>query len=145
MSSLLSQVFHPEFIFNAGYHNVAKLINRRILTTTPGPVAMTQKITSWYFSILEKLSQLFFETQTLSVPRYALLPNTPVESMRNYLIGFADGSLDFSTSCIYLVSCDTRSLRSQTSLINTMSKLAENTKISKTAASIPDKEMYGLW
>ena len=26
-----------------------------------------------------------------------------------------------------------------------MLKLAENTKISKTAASIPDKEMHGLW
>ena len=26
-----------------------------------------------------------------------------------------------------------------------MSKLAENTKISKTDASIPDKEMHGLW
>ena len=36
-------------------------------------------------------------------------------------------------------------LRSQTSLINTMSKLAENAKISKRAASIPDKEMHGLW
>ena len=83
--------------------------------------------------------------QTLSVPRYALLPDTPIESMRNYLIGFADGSLDLSTSCIYLVSCDTRSQRSRTSLINTMSKLAENTKINKTAASIPTKEMHGLW
>ena len=109
MSSLLSQVFDPAFIFNAVYHNVAKLINRRILTTTPGPLAMTQKIPTWHFPILEKLSQLFFETQTLSVPRYALLPNTPIVSMRNYLIGFADGSLDFSISCIYLVSCNTRS------------------------------------
>ena len=97
MSSLLSQVFDPAFIFNAVYYNIAKLINRRILTTTPGPVAMTQKILNQYFPILEKLSQLFFETQTLSVPRYALLPDTPIASMRNYLIGFADGSLDFST------------------------------------------------
>ena len=62
MSSLLSQVFDPVFIFNTIYHNVAKLINRRILTTTPGPVAMTQKILTQHFPILEKLRQLIFET-----------------------------------------------------------------------------------
>ena len=144
MSSLLSQVFDPAFIFNAIYHNVAKLVNRRILTTNPKPLTMTQKVPECHFPILEKLSQLFFETQKLSVDRYALIPETPLATMKNYTIGCADGSLNFSTSCIYLASCDTRSLRSRTSLINTMSKLAENTKISKTAASIPDKEMREL-
>ena len=32
-----------------------------------------------------------------------------------------------------------------TSLINTMSKLVDNTRINQTEASIPDKEMQGLW
>ena len=106
---------------------------------------MTQKVSEFHFPILKKLSQLFFETQKLTTPRYALLPNTPVANMKNYLIGFADGSLNFSTSSIYLVSCDTQSERSRTSLINTMSKLVDNTKINQTEASIPDKEMHGLW
>ena len=97
MSSLLSQVFNPAFIFNAIYHNVAKLINRRILTSNPKPLTMTQKVTEFYFLILKKLSQLFFETQKLTIPRYALLPNTPVANMKNYIIGFADGLLNFST------------------------------------------------
>ena len=44
MSSLLSQVFDPAFIFNAIYHNVAKLINRRIITSNPKPLTMTQKV-----------------------------------------------------------------------------------------------------
>ena len=44
MSSLLRQVFDPAFIFNAIYHNVAKLVNRRILTTNPKPLTMTQKV-----------------------------------------------------------------------------------------------------
>ena len=69
----------------------------------------------------------------------------PMSNLKNYIIGFADGSLNFSTSCIYLVSCDTQSLRAQTSLINTMSKLVDNTKINQTEASIPDLEMHGLW
>ena len=103
MSSLLSQVFNPAFIFNAVYHNVAKLINRRILTSSPKPLAMTQKVPEFHFPVLRKLSQLFFETQKLTTPRYALLPNTSVANMKNYLIGFADGSLNFSTSSIYLV------------------------------------------
>ena len=112
MSSLLSQVFDPAFIFNAIYHNVAKLVNRRILTSNPKPIKMIQKVPSCHFPVLEKLSQLFFETQKLSTPRYALLPDTPMANIKNYLIGFADGSLNFSTSCIYLILCDTRSSRS---------------------------------
>ena len=100
MSSLLSQVFDPAFIFNAIYHNVAKLINRRLVTSNPKPLAMTQKVPEFHFPILKKLSQLFFETQKLSTPRYALLPNTPVANMKNYIIGFTDGSLHLSTSGI---------------------------------------------
>ena len=102
MSSLLSQVFDPAFIFNAIYYNVAKLINRRILTSNPKPLTMTQKIPRCHFPILEKLSQLFFETQKLSTNRYALLPKTPIASTKNYIIGFEGGSLNLSTSSIYL-------------------------------------------
>ena len=65
--------------------------------------------------------------------------------MKNYIIGFADGSLNFSTSSIYLMSCDTKSARSRTSIINTMSKLVYEIKINTNEASIPDIEMYGLW
>ena len=65
--------------------------------------------------------------------------------MKNYIIRFGDGSLNFSTSCIYLVSCDTKSTKSRISLINTTSKLVDDTKINQTEASIPDKEMHGLW
>merc|ERR1712002_1018686 len=71
--------------------------------------------------------------------------NTRLKDMRNFLIGFSDGSLSFSTSCIYLISCDANSDKYQTSLINTMSKLAEDTQINKTAELILDKEMHGLW
>ena len=65
--------------------------------------------------------------------------------MKNYIIGFADGLLNFYTSSIYPVFCDTKSERSRTSLISTMSKLVDNTKINQTEASILDKEMHGLW
>ena len=145
MSSLLSQVIDPAFIFKAVYHNVAKLVNRRILTTTPGTLTITQKVSIRHFPILEKLSQLFFETQKLSTPTYALLPDTPVANLKKYLIGFTEQSLNLSMSYIYLISCETRSSRPRTSLINTMSKLVEDTQINKTHAAIQDKEMHGLW
>ena len=65
--------------------------------------------------------------------------------MKNYLMGFSDGSLHFSTSCIYLVSCDANSDSCHTSLINTMSKLVEDTQIAKSEENTPGKEMHGLW
>ena len=98
---------------------------------------MTYKIKKEHFPLLEKLSQLFFKTQTLQVQRYILLPNTKVKDMKNYLLGFSDGSLNFSASCIYLVSYDTNS-----SLINTILKLADD---NKSEEFILDKEMHGLW
>ena len=49
MSSLFSQVFDPAFIFNTIYHNIAKLINGRILTSNPKPLTMTQKVPRCHF------------------------------------------------------------------------------------------------
>ena len=84
MSSLLSQVFDPAFIFNAIYHNVAKLVNRKILTSNPKPLTKTQRVPK---CILEKHSQLFFETQKLNIDRYALIPETLMASVKIYIIG----------------------------------------------------------
>ena len=64
--------------------------------------------------------------------------------MKNYLIGFSDGSKEFSTSCLYLVSWDTKSNRSHTSLLGTLSKLCEDTKFSKTDESVPVNETHGI-
>ena len=65
MSSMLSQVFDPSFIFNAVYHNVARLINRRIVKSVSKTMPMTYKIKKEHSPLLEELSQLFFETQML--------------------------------------------------------------------------------
>merc|ERR1712089_45796 len=64
--------------------------------------------------------------------------------MRNYLLGFSDGSLQFSTACIYLVSCDIITGKVHTSLITTSSKIAEDTIFAQSQESIPIKEMHGL-
>merc|ERR1712089_73008 len=106
ISSLLSQCFDPSFTFNAKYHNVARLINRRVLRSTNGTMPMNYKMKKEHCPLLNKLADLFFQVQSLSVPKHLLLPNTSLVNMRNYLLGFSDGSLQFSTACVYLVSCD---------------------------------------
>merc|ERR1711867_243116 len=68
ISSLLSQCFDPSFTFNSIYHNVARLINRRILKSTPGTMPMNYRIKKEHYPLLKKLAELFFQTQTLSVP-----------------------------------------------------------------------------
>ena len=59
------------------------------LTTlsNPKPLTKTQRVPE---CILEKHSQLFFETQKLNIDRYALIPETLMASVKSYIIGFAD-------------------------------------------------------
>merc|ERR1711962_1231259 len=144
ISSLLSQCFDPSFTFNAIYHNVARLINRRVLRSTPGIMPMNYRIKKEHYPLLNKLADLFFQVQSLSVPKHLLLPNTSLVNMRNYLLGFSDGSLQFSTACIYLVSCNIVTKEVHTSLITTSSKIAEDTIFAQSQESIPIKEMHGL-
>merc|ERR1712082_473443 len=144
ISSLLSQCFDPSFTFNAIYHNVARLINRRILKSTSHTMPMTYRIQEEHYPLLSKLAELFFETQTLAVHRHLLLKNTSSFDMRNYLIGFSDGSNQFSTACIYLVSYNIKTNEVHTSLITTSSKIADNTIFAQTQESVPVKEMHGL-
>merc|ERR1711867_30159 len=86
ISSLLSQCFDPSFTFNAIYHNMARLINRRVLKSTPGTMPINYKIKKEHYPLLNKLADLFFQTQSLSVPKHLLLPNTRLINMRNYLL-----------------------------------------------------------
>ena len=92
MSSMFDQVFNPSLIFNTIYHNVARLINRRIVRSAPRTMPINSTIREEHFPLLEKPSQLFFETQKLQAPRYILLSDIQTKDMKNYIIGFSDGS-----------------------------------------------------
>merc|ERR1712208_273344 len=111
---------------------------------TPSTMPMNYRIKKEHYPSLNKLADLFFQAQSLSVPKHLLLPNTRLINMRNYLLGFSDGSLQFSTACIYLVSCDIITGKVHTSLITTSSKIAEDTIFAQSEESIPIKEMHGL-
>ena len=105
---------------------------------------MTYNIQEEHYPILNKLAELFFETQTLSVPRHLLLKNTSSLDMRNYLIGFSDGSNQFSTACIYLVSYNIKTNEVHTSLVNPASKIADNKNFAQSQEYVPVKEIHGL-
>ena len=70
--------------------------------------------------------------------------HTSSVDMRNYLLAITDGSNQFSTACIYPVSYNIKTKEVHTSLVNTASKIADNTIFAQTTESIPVKEMHGL-
>ena len=62
----------------------------------------------------------------------------------NYLIGFSDGSNQYSTACIYPVSYNVKTNEVHTSLINPASKIADNKKFAQSQEYVPVKEIHGL-
>ena len=75
--------------------------------------------------------QDYFDIQYLELPKYLLVRDVPVENMKNVIFGFSDGSLQFSTSCIYLLSYDCRGNMYSINLVSTLCKLADKTKSAK--------------
>ena len=67
---------------------------------------MPRKVDPIHHTVLIKLVGLYFAIQYLELPRYSLVRDVPAENIRNVIIGFSDGSAQFSTSHIYLLSYD---------------------------------------
>ena len=44
IASLVCQCFDPTFIFNSIYHNVARLVNRKIVKSVPNTMPITYKV-----------------------------------------------------------------------------------------------------
>ena len=89
---------------------------------------MSHKIDPIHHKELIKLFGLYFAIQYLELPRYLLVKDIPAENIRNVIIGFSDGSAQFSTSCIYLLSYDCTQEKYNISLVSTLCKLAEKTR-----------------
>ena len=65
--------------------------------------------------------------------------------MTNTLVVFSDGSENFSTSCVYLISENTQMRKSKTTLLTTLSKIAGTTKDVSLMRTIPLKESHGTF
>ena len=71
---------------------------------------------------------MYFQTQTLELSRYMLVRDTPVSDMINIVLGFSDGSAQFATSAVYLLSMDRNSKRFAITLVSTLCKLGAKTQ-----------------
>ena len=80
------------------------------------------KINPKHFPLLKKLVELFFLTQHLSIPRFIMI-NKKLSDVDTYIVCFTDTSEHFSSSCIYVVTCDKHSNYSKTQFVTSSSKL----------------------
>ena len=131
MASIITQSFDPLFNLTSVFLCVARLVQREILSKVDGTMGMNQIIDNEHHKVLYKLVKLYFAIQYLELPRYLLVRNVPVENVRNVIIGFSDGSAQFSTSCIYLLSYDCKGDRYSINLVSTLCKLADKTNTAK--------------
>ena len=97
---------------------------------------MSHKVDPKHHELLIKLAHFFFAIQKLDLPRYLLVREVPAPNIRNVIMGFSDGSLQFSTSVIYLLSYDCTGNKYNINLVSTLSKLADKPK----SASITSQE-----
>ena len=149
LSSLVAQAFCPLFLLIASYGNVARLIQRHILSTynKKGVMPMSHQIDREHYSLLCKLAGFFFACQELTVPRYLLVKDVSAKNIRNVIYGFCDGSSQLSTSCIYLLSYDATSDKYSINIVSTLSKLGIITKLEGEQLefdTVPKKEAHGL-
>ena len=95
-----------------------------------------------------KVVELYFRTQLLELPRYLLVRDVPVQNIVNIIIAFSDGSAQFSTSAVYLLSMDSNSKKFCINLVSTLCKLAEKSKSKGEDIqlnTVPKKESHGLF
>ena len=78
-----------------------------------------------------KLAHFFFAIQKLNLPRYLLVREVPAPNIINVIMGFSDGSLQFTTSVIYLLSYDCTGNKYSINLVSTLSKPANKPKSAK--------------
>merc|ERR1712115_344996 len=112
-----------------------------------GVMPMTHRIDRRHHALLNKLANLFFACQELTVPRYLLVKDVSAKNIRNVIYGFSDGSVQLSTSCIYLLSYDATSDKHSINIVSTLSKLGNITKLEGEQLefdSVPKKEAHGL-
>ena len=88
-------------------------------------------------------SELYFKTQHFTVDRFCLLMQ-PHEETRYYLIGFADGALDFAASLIYILSASKHDSRCKAQIVSAATKLMSEAKTSEEV-SIPKAETYAMF
>ena len=121
LAALINSIYCPMNSLNVIYSNVGRKIQCYILIHCE-KLTWKSKIEKKHFFLLRKLIALFFLTQHLSIPRFAMM-NKKLSEIDTYLICFTDTSECFSSSCIYLSTADKHSDYSKTQFLTSTSKL----------------------
>ena len=101
----------------------------------------SSKINATFYPIIEKLAELYFMVQYLSIPHFCL----QVENIANldfYIVAFSDVSIDFSTACVYVISLHRFLDTCKVQLIMTSSKI-QNVKMAESIMMVPQNETFG--
>ena len=83
------------------------------------------KIDPKYYCNITKLVHFFFRVQYLNISRYLLCKELKMNQMHNIRIAFSDGSLQFCTSVVYLVSYNPDGPEYSVNLVSTLSRLGK--------------------
>ena len=149
-ASIQTQLFDPSFCLNGIFYNVSKLLNCKITSQYEGSGAMPwlHNINPKYYLKIHKLVKFYFRSQYLNINRYLLCKELQMTNMKNMVIAFSDGSRQFSTSVVYLVSYNDNGPEYTINMVSSLSRLG---KISKKEGeesdmyTVPKRECHGLF
>ena len=149
-ASLKSQLFDPSFCLNGIFFNIANLINREVIASYKGTGTMPwlTKIDPKHYNNITKIVQLYFRSQSLTITRYLLCKNLSIDKMHNMVIAFSDGSRQFSTSVVYLVSYNPNGPEYSINMVSSLSRLGRMSKKEGEAMdsnTVPKRECHGLF
>ena len=122
MASLMAGLYCPPTHLNAIFTAVAKKINRAILDGNNPKPTWTTAINKKFHPLILKLATLYFMNQKLTIPR-CCTAFTPLDQTSYWLVGFTDGSLEYSAACIYLISASKANSDCKVQLITTATKI----------------------
>ena len=97
---------------------------------------------------LVKLVSFYFRIQYLNVPRYLLCKELSMNKINNMILAFSDGSRQFSTSAIYLVSFNPSGPEYSVTLVSTLCRLGQvcaKGGEDSNVNTIPKRECNGLY
>ena len=135
-------LYCPSQSLTAVFNAVSKKLVREINVSQPN-ITWQTKLDPKHHPEITKVTELYFRTQHFSVDRFCLLMQ-PLEETRYYLIGFADGALDFAASLIYILSASKHDSRCKAQIISAATKLMSEAKTSEEV-SIPKAETYAMF
>ena len=150
-ASIQTQMFDPSFCLNGIFYNVAKLLNREITSQYEGTMHWLCKIDPKHYLKIQKLVNFYFRSQYLNINRYLLCKELNMSNMKNLLLAFSDGSRQFSTSVVYLVSYNDNGPEYTVNIVSSLSRLG---KISQKEGeegeesdmcTVPKRECHGLF